>query len=163
MTHLQRFVQALYRVEDILLTAVFMLMLSVCVLQIAARNLNFTGLAWGDDLVRVLVLWVGLLGAMAAARTDKHLRIDLLTRLVGVKMRKWLICLTQAGTAAVSGVAAYASVTYIQLEYADGLIAFWVVPVWASMLIIPVALGVIGLRYTVLSLQTLICPAEHVV
>ncbi len=163
MTFIQRFVQALHKTEDMLLTAVFMFMLSVCILQIAARNFNFTGLVWGDDLIRVLVLWVGLLGAMAAARTDKHLRIDLLTRLVGVGVRKWLICLTQAGTAVVSSVAAYASVTYIQLEYADGLIAFWIVPVWASMLIIPVALGVIGLRYTLLSVQTLICPAEQVV
>ncbi|GIS19200.1 MAG: hypothetical protein CM15mP120_11160 [Pseudomonadota bacterium] len=35
---------------------------------------------WGDSAVRVMVLWVTMLGAMVASRDDSHIRIDLVGR-----------------------------------------------------------------------------------
>jgi TRAP-type C4-dicarboxylate transport system permease small subunit len=157
MSFLQRTILFLHKTEDYTLAAIFLLMLALSVLQIVARNVGFVSFVWGDELIRLLVLWVGLLGAMAAARSDKHLRIDLLTRLVSPAIRRWLVFFTQVGTAAVSGVAAQASVYYIGMEYADGMDAFAQVPVWVCMLIIPFSLGVIALRYGLLACRTLFC------
>ena len=38
------------------------------------------GVYWGDSAVRVMVLWVTMLGAMVASRDDSHIRIDLVGR-----------------------------------------------------------------------------------
>ena len=49
-------------------------------LQIFLRNVFTTGLAWGDLVLRNLVLWIGFIGATLATREGKHINIDILSR-----------------------------------------------------------------------------------
>ena len=70
----------LYRLEDGLLILALLAMIGMAVLQILLRVLFHTGIVWGDELVRVLVLWLGVLGAVSASRSDSHIRIDLAAR-----------------------------------------------------------------------------------
>ena len=37
------------------------------------RNFFSIGFAWGDGLTRLAVLWLGLLGALAASRDGRHI------------------------------------------------------------------------------------------
>ena len=48
--------------------------------QVLLRNFFDGGVYWGDSAVRVMVLWVTMLGAMVASRDDSHIRIDLVGR-----------------------------------------------------------------------------------
>jgi TRAP-type C4-dicarboxylate transport system permease small subunit len=150
----------LHKLEDLMLAGLFLTMLLLSVWQILARNLGLPGLSWGDDMARLLVLWVGLLGAMAAARGDKHLRIDLFTRMLKPKSRRLVLSAIQLATGVISATAAYASGQYVALEFADGTTAFARVPVWLAMSVIPFSLGVIGLRYAVLAWLTVCGPCE---
>ncbi|MGD9168421.1 MAG: TRAP transporter small permease subunit, partial [Syntrophobacterales bacterium] len=52
------------------------------VAQIILRNFLSSGLVWGDDLLRHGVLWISLLGATRATLESKHIRIDLLSRIL---------------------------------------------------------------------------------
>ncbi|MBD3163147.1 MAG: TRAP transporter small permease subunit, partial [Candidatus Eisenbacteria bacterium] len=51
-------------------------------LQVVLRNFFQIGLLWIDPLVRTLLLWVAFLGAFAAAGRARHIRIDVLGRLL---------------------------------------------------------------------------------
>ena len=58
----------LHRVEDAVLALLLGAMILLAPLQIALRLFFNEGLTWADPLIRVLVLWVGLFGAISASR-----------------------------------------------------------------------------------------------
>jgi TRAP-type transport system small permease protein len=62
------------------LSLLTLLLLSLA--QIAARNLFHTGLPVADTLSRYLVLYVAMLGAVAATEGDRHIKIDIATTLL---------------------------------------------------------------------------------
>ena len=62
------------------LVGIFAIMLGTAVFQILARNVFETGLLWGDDLVRMAVLWITMVGGVIAARERKHISINLFER-----------------------------------------------------------------------------------
>lgn len=48
--------------------------------QIVLRNVFSIGLTWSDGLVRLVVLWLALLGALAASREGRHITMGAVTR-----------------------------------------------------------------------------------
>ena len=119
--------------------------------QILLRNFFDSGIFWADSALRILVLWIGMIGAMFASRKKKHIRIDILSHYLPHKLRHNLWRVTEMLTAIVCGIVAYYSIKFIQYEYADGLIAFANVPVWLCETIIPFAFIIMALRYLVYS------------
>jgi TRAP-type C4-dicarboxylate transport system permease small subunit len=144
---LSRLSRALRALEDGLLVALLAAMIGVAAYQVVARNLFGGGLVWGDGLVRVLVLWVTLVGAMVASRHDDHIRMDLVARFLPPRWKRLLQRFTGAFTAAVCGLFAWHSARFVWIDYQDGTIAFAAVPAWACELVIPVGAAVMGFRY----------------
>jgi len=139
--------------EDCILVGLLILMLGMAITQIVMRNLFASGIVWGDSLVRVLVLWISLVGAMIAARQDRHISIDAVSRYLPERFRIIVRRLTNLFAAAVCLVAGYYSFQFIRIEFEDGAIAFAGIPAWLCEAIIPFALAVIGLRYFFLFLS----------
>ena len=147
MTAVQRFGKALHLVESgILVTAVAM-MIAIAAWQVLARNAFGTGLLWGDSFVRVLVLWVAMIGAMVASRTDNHINIDVVTRYLPDRYRRHLKRFANLFTATVLLLFAWYSLQFVLLDYEDGIIAFAGVPAWACEAIMPVGGVIMALRY----------------
>lgn len=138
--------------EDSILVSLLMAMLLLAVVQIGLRNLLDSGIIWGDALLRVLVLWVGLVGAMVASRRGDHINIDLFSRFAGASLQKIIAGVTSLATAFIACLLAYQSYRFILMEYEDGLIAFAGIPNWVCEIILPVAFAVIALRYLLLSI-----------
>ena len=78
----ERIDEILGKLEQILLGILLGTMIFIAFIQIALRNALSTGLAWGDGLVRNLVLWTGFIGAAVATREGKHISIDAVSRMV---------------------------------------------------------------------------------
>jgi len=142
----------LHRVEDALLVGLLLLMIGMSVTQIFLRNLFEAGIVWSDVLVRILVLWVGLVGAMVASRQGNHITIDILDRYLPARAKKVADFVVELFTALVCTVVAYYSLVFVQMEFADGGMAFEQVPTWLCEAIIPFAFTVIALRYFLLSI-----------
>jgi len=142
----------LHRVEDALLVGLLLLMIGMSVTQIFLRNLFEAGIVWSDVLVRILVLWVGLVGAMVASRQGNHITIDILDRYLPARAKKVADFVVERFTALVCTVVAYYSLVFVQMEFADGGMAFEQVPTWLCEAIIPFAFTVIALRYFLLSI-----------
>ena len=130
-----------------MLVALLLGMMSVAVYQVVARNFFDTGLYWGDALVRVLVLWVAMFGAMVASRNDDHIRIDLASRFLPEAYRPHVQRITSLATAAVLGLFAWAAFVFVRFEYEDQTIAFASVPAWVCEAVMPFGAGVMCLRY----------------
>lgn len=144
---IERLTKALWLLESGLLAALLATMIGVAAFQVIARNLFDFGLLWGDGLVRVLVLWVTLLGGMVASRYDEHIRMDLVGRLVDETWKRLLRRVTSAFTALICGLFAYHSARFVWFDYQDGVLAFAAVPAWLCELIMPIGAAVMGLRY----------------
>lgn len=149
-------IRVLHRIEDGILISLLLIMIIMAVLQIALRNFFDSGIIWGDAFVRILVLWIGLIGAMIASRKNHHISIDVISRFLPRTLKKLSFLLICLFTMTISWAMAYYSLTFVILEKQDGLTAFAGVPVWICESIIPVAFGIIGLRYMVQTVQTVI-------
>jgi len=152
---LENAIGLLHRLEDGLLALVLGLMILLAPLQIFLRNFFDAGITWGDPLLRVLVLWVGMLGALAATRGRRQISIDALSHVVGERARSGFGAVTSLFTAVVCAVVAYHSARFVASEIEYQTSAFAGVPAWTCEIVIPVAFGLIALRYALYSMGDL--------
>ena len=142
-----RFAGLLRWLEDGLLVGLFVLMVGTAVSQILMRNLLGGGIVWGEILVRILVLWIGLVGAMVASRKGKHISIDVLNRYLPPRAKGIAKAGVELFTALVCAIAAFYSLRFVLVDFDEGGLAFAQVPVWLCESVIPVAFSVIALRH----------------
>ncbi|MGR9107582.1 MAG: TRAP transporter small permease [Gammaproteobacteria bacterium] len=142
-----RVIDWLRRVEDGLLLILLSAMIALSGMQILLRNFWQGGMTWADPLLRVMVLWIALLGAMAATRSDRHITVDILSRHLPAKGRVISRLLTDLFTACVCALIAYHGGRFVLMEYQAETLAFATVPAWLCESIIPLGFGIIALRF----------------
>ena len=134
-------------IEDYALVVLVGALVLFAGLQIVLRVVFESGIVWADALLRHLVLWTALLGAMTAAREDKHLAIDAISHHLKPRLQGATRTVTHALAAIVCGVLAWLSVDLIRLEQGDSALAFGSLPPWLGETIMPVAFAVMAWRY----------------
>lgn len=137
----------LHGLEDGILAALVLTLVAVAGGQILLRLFWQTGLDWADGLLRALILWTALIGAMVAAREDKHLKLDALARWLHGPALWFSRFLAQGFAAAISALLAWYSISLVQLERESQTVAFGLVPTWITQLIMPVSFAIISLRF----------------
>ncbi len=148
-TFLGRLLQIIHVIEDSFLVVLLSTMIGFAVAQIVLRNVFDSGITWADPLLRLLVLWVGLAGAMVATRQDHHITINVVTRTLPPRLQLAARIITDLFTCIVSGIIAYHAGRFVLMDREAGIIAFAQVPAWWCELIIPLAFSVIALRYII--------------
>lgn len=137
----------LHRLEDGLLTLILGAILLLAPLQIFLRNFFDASISWGDPLLRVLVLWVGMLGALAATRGRRQISIDVLSHFAGRRVQSGAVVVTGLFTAAVCAAVAHHAARFVASEIEYGTTAFAGVPAWGCEIVIPAAFAVLALRH----------------
>lgn len=145
---LHKGVQILHRIEDTLLVTILLAMVTLAFSQIVMRNFLGTGNIWLDPLLRILVLWVGLLGALVATRQNKQISVDVLTRFLPERIKTISDIITRTFAAIISAIIAWHSFLFLIDEWHSGVMAFASVPAWLPESIIPIGFAVIALRYS---------------
>ncbi len=148
-----RLLRTVNRIEDWLLISMLAGMVVLAVTQIIYRNIFGGGVVWIDPLLRVLVLWVALSGAVIASRTDNHIRIDFFAKYITGKYYFYIKRIVHVYCVVICGLIAWHSVNFVQMDYEYGTQAFAGVPAWITELIIPVAFGLMAFRYFLLFLS----------
>ncbi len=133
--------------ENSLMVLLLTAMIVLAAGQILLRNVWDIGLAWNDPLLRILVLWVGLLGAMAASRQREHISIDVLSHFLSPVWKRMAQLVTDLFSAAICGLISYHAARFVLMEKEEGMIAFGDIPAWWCEIIIPIAFGVMALRF----------------
>jgi len=123
--------------------------------QIVLRNFFSIGFAWGDGLARLAVLWLGLLGALAASRDGRHITMGALTRLLPPKVRLAAGVCADGFGAAVSAALTWAAWTFVSdsREYGDTLLGGF--PAWWFQAIMPAAFALIAWQFAVQAVKRL--------
>lgn len=138
-------------VENLLLCTLLLTMVALAVWQIFARNLLAGGLLWADEFLKILLLWLGMAGAVAASREGKHIQIDVLSRLLPDRFKAASQLVTGLFTAAVCGLCAWHAGRFVLMERQFGATVLGSAPAWVFEAVIPVAFGLIAYRYVIAS------------
>ncbi len=145
-----RLLRVINKVEDWLLISMLSVMVFLAVTQIFYRNVVGGGISWIDPLLRMLVLWVALAGAVIATRTDNHIRIDFFAKRVSGKYYAYIQRLVYAYCVIICGLIAWHAARFVQMEYEFSAKAFAGIPAWITELIIPIAFTLMAFRYFLL-------------
>lgn len=151
--HIVRLIKAVNKIEDWLLISMLAAMVVLAVTQIVYRNFSGGGVVWIDPLLRMLVLWVALSGAVIASRTDNHIRIDFFAKYISGKYYFYIKRIVHAYCVVICAVIAWYSITFVQMDYEYETEAFAGIPAWITELIIPAAFGLMAFRYFLLFLS----------
>lgn len=135
------------RAEDGLLIGLFLALVALGLTQIGLRNFAGIPLPWADDAMRAGVLWIAMLGSAAAARELKHIRIDVLERLLPAYLVGPVQRLMLLGAFLVCAAMVWYGGRMIQLERAFEAEAFLNVPTWVVLMIIPVGFALMAWRF----------------
>ncbi|GAB4295885.1 MAG: TRAP transporter small permease [Thiohalomonadaceae bacterium] len=142
-----RVIHGVRLVEDVLVVVLVLAMILLAAGQILLRNFWGVGIVWADPLLRVMVLWVGLLGAMAATRHNNHITVDVLSRFLSPRLKRISQWLTGLFASGVCAVLAWHGARFVAMEYDTGTLVFAGMPAWCCELIIPLGFGVMALRF----------------
>jgi len=136
------------RIETGLIAVLVLAMVLLAGAQILLRNLFDSGFAWADPLLRAMVLWAAMLGALAAARDDKHIGLDLVAHFVHGRAKRVLRVVTLLFAAAVCAAMAWHGVSLVQLDYGSG-VAIAGIANWVVEAIVPVGFALLALRLAI--------------
>jgi TRAP-type C4-dicarboxylate transport system permease small subunit len=144
---LARLVKFITWSENTLLVLMLAAMVLLAATQIVLRNFMDTGIAGAEQVLRLLVLWVAFMGAVAASREGKHIHIDAVARWLPGRAKAWTGALADLFTFSICLVLAWQSVRYLlkSMETAEKAIGSF--PVWMAASILPLAFSLIALRY----------------
>jgi TRAP-type C4-dicarboxylate transport system permease small subunit len=123
--------------------------------QIVLRNAFSISFAWGDGLARLAVLWLALLGALAASRDGRHITMGALARVLPPKLQVAAGVCADVFGAAVSAALAYAAWKFVSdsREFADTMLGDF--PAWWFQAIMPVAFALIAWQFLVQAVKRL--------
>lgn len=133
--------------ENTLLTVLLSGLIGLAVTQILLRNLFSMGFPWIDGAIRHAVLWLAVIGAVAATREHKHIAINLAGRLLPSKWHRPVEILVNVFAAAVCGLLAWYSLVFVgdSREYGEILLGSW--PAWVLQIILPIGFTLMSYRF----------------
>ena len=144
---LARLVKFITWTENALLIGMLALMVGLAAAQILVRNFFDMSIFGADQMLRLLVLWVAFLGAVAASREGKHIHVDAIARWLPKRVKSGVVALTDLFTLIVCLLLTWQSLRFMQSARESGEMAFGSLPVWVAELILPLGFTLIALRY----------------
>lgn len=135
------------RLIDTLLCLLFVVMIVLACLQISLRTFFSGGLLWIDPMLRYLVLWCGMLGAVVATRERKHIAIDVLGYLAPKQFKAWLGLVIDIFSSLVAAVLTWAAIIFVRNEFLFGGSSLLSIPSWVWNLIFPVSFALITIHF----------------
>jgi C4-dicarboxylate transporter DctM subunit len=136
----------LWELENLLVALTLAALMLLPLLGIIGRKIFHSGLSGASVIQQHLVLIIGLLGGMFAARDRRLLSLSTLTNFL---KGRWQIVARVFSSAFAAGITVFLSrgaIDLVQSEKADGKILAYGLPLWVVELIMPVGFGIIALR-----------------
>ena len=139
--------------ENVLLVTLLTGMILLSVGQIALREFFNTGFIWSDELLKLMVLWLAMIAAIAACRDNRHIRIDALSHLLPARLLKASRVIVDGFAAVVCAFIAWHAFRYLRLEYQYGDTVLLATPAWLAHGIVTVAFALTAWRLLVGALR----------
>jgi TRAP-type C4-dicarboxylate transport system permease small subunit len=147
--------------EDAILLTILISMILLAGTQIFLRNALDTGIFWGDEMLRLMVLWLTMAGGLAASRMDQHISIAVLDRFLPSGARMVSSVIIDLFTSCVCGLFSWQSVRFVMGSYEFGDTLMRNVPAWTLQIVLPVGFGLMAYRHLILAIKRTLKPADH--
>lgn len=149
----QRLLFALERFGRLAEDAALVILLGSLVLlavgQIVLREVFETGFFRADELIKLLVLWLAMVGSVAATRDNRHIRVDALSHLLPDTAVTVIRLFVDVFAAVVCAVVAWQAWRYLQLEIEFEDTVLLDVPAWIAHIIVPCAFALMSYQFAV--------------
>ena len=132
----------LHRIENTISILILVVMAAMPLLEVFTRELIGGGIPGSIPIVQHLMLWITLLGAALAARTDRNLALSTASFLNDPwqqRVRVFIAFLAVGVTACLF----VASVQLVLVDHEYGDIVTWGIPVWVFTAIMPLGFAII--------------------
>ena len=133
-------------VENGLLCVLLLMMMLLAGLQIVLRFFD-AGLFWIDPLLRLLVIWSGMFGAVVASREKQHIAIDLLSRFLQENVAKWMRRLLSLAAFCICSLLCWEGYRFVVDEASFGGRVLLGIPSWLQNTVFPLAFGLMALHF----------------
>lgn len=145
--------------EDLVLLVILVSMILLAGVQIFLRNFFDASLFWGDEMLRLMVLWLTLAGGLAASRMDKHISIEVLDRFLPHGAHLAAKIIIDLFTASICALFAWHSARFVMGSYEFGDVLMKNTPAWVMQIILPIGFGLMAYRHLVLAVKRIFSPA----
>lgn len=142
---MQKFWKFIDFFEKFLVISLIILMLFLASLDVILRFLELGGINWLPKFLRLGVLWLALLGALIATKTNEHIKVDLINRMVKNPRILDIISLTFAGIISFVLVLPSYNLVVMTYEFQDRF--FSNIPLWIMQVLMPITFALMGLRF----------------
>lgn len=139
--------------EDALLLVILISMILLAGAQILLRNFFDYSLFWGDEMLRLMVLWLTVAGGLAASRMDRHISIEVLDRFLPARLQVATRVIIDLFTAAVCALFSWHSARFVMSSYEFGDTLMRNTPAWLLQIILPIGFGLIAYRHLVFAIK----------
>ena len=136
----------LWETENILVALALTVLMLLPLIEIVGRKLFHGGINGSAAFQQHLVLIVGLLGGMFAARDRRLLSLSTITNLLKGRWQVFARVFSSAFAAGITVFLCVAAVQLVQSEKTGGALLAYDIPRWVVQLIMPLGFGVIALR-----------------
>ena len=136
----------LWEAENLLVALALAALMVLPLIEIVGRKFFHGGLSGGAALQQHLVLIIGLLGGMFAARDRRLLSLSTLTNFLTGRWQTFARVFSSAFATGITVFLCLAALQLVQSEKGGGKILAYGIPLWTVQLIMPLGFGVIALR-----------------
>jgi TRAP-type C4-dicarboxylate transport system permease small subunit len=140
--------------ENVALVILLGGMMLVQVGQIVMRELFSSGFIWADELLKLAVLWLAMIAAVAACRDNRHIRVDALSHLLSKSAIRVTRAIVDLFAAIVCAVVAWHAFRYMRLEIEFQDKVLIAIPAWLAHSVVPVAFALTAYRFAVGAVRT---------
>lgn len=146
---LHRMSRAGVALENAALVILLGAMMVLATTQIVMRIGFDASLVWADSLIELMVLWIALIASIAAARSGRHLSIDILSHLLPERWARLPAALATGFAAGICALVAWQGWRYVQLtrEFEETII--FDLPAWTAYGMLPLAFALMTWHFAV--------------
>lgn len=137
------------RAETALLVFLLGGMMLLAVAQIVLREIFNSGLIWADEMLKLAVLWLAMIAAVAAARDNRHIRVDVMSHILPQTFLRYTRAVVDLFAAVVCAVLAWHAWRYLQLEREFEDVVLVGFPAWIAHVVVPAAFALSAWRFVI--------------
>ena len=154
----QQSVAILSKIENALIIIILFATMFIAVTQIVLRNGFSSGLSWADPALKMLVLYITIVGSIIATRENKHLSIDVLSKFLPVHLNLLVQKFTNIFAAFICLLMSYYSLKLLLLSKEFEDIAFNGIPLWILQIILPLGFLLMAIRFVINNFNNKLSP-----
>jgi tripartite ATP-independent transporter DctM subunit len=144
----QRVTSGVLAFERGLLLVLTLLIVAIPIYQMVARTLFDFGLVGANSLSQNLAIWIGFLGAIAAAARDQHLGLGDMSRWLPERLNRVRNLVVAAVSTAVAAWLFGAAAEFVWIDAGNPARIGDLIPIWIAELALPIGfLGVAASRF----------------